>query len=1385
MDSESAHMVAASKVPMLKPGEFKLWRMRIEQYIQMIDYALWEVIENGNNAPKTTVVEGVEKVIPPTTAKEKAQKRLEVKDRSTLMMGIPNEHQLKFNSIKDAKLLLEAIEKRLQKLVSQLEILGEALSQEDVNQKLLRSLSPEWNTHDVVWRNKPELEIMIMNDLYKNLKVYEPEVKGTSNSNTSTQNMTFVSSNNSGSTDKEVNTAHGVSAVSTQVSAANSTNVDNLSDVVICAFFSSQPNNPQLANKDLQQIYPYDLEEMDLRWQMAMLTMRARRSLKNTRRKVTINGNETTGFDKSKVECYNFHKRGHFARECRAPRNQDNMNRESSRRSVSIETTTSSALISCDGLGNYDWSDQAEEGPTNYALMAYSSLSSNFEVSNDSTCSKIYLETVEVLKSQYEQLLKRFEKSELMVVAYKTGEITIGELRKKLEIVQKEKDDIQCNVDKFENASKSLNKIIESQIVDNCKKGLGYNAVLPPLTGSFLPPKPDSSFIGIEEFTNEPIVIKHVVENSEAKASEAKSKTIRKNNGALIIEDWVSDSEEEDVPQAKIEKKIGNLQMDLQEKGVMDSGCSRHMTGNMVNHQNFAKKTHLCAKKNLVPRAVLIKSGLVSINTARQVNAAHSKTTVNSARLMSYLSKTAHSTIKSPIHKNTSFKNSNINQRVNTIRDKKFNTARPKAVVNVVKENRFNAVKASACWVWKPKTKVLDHGNPQMDLQDQGVIDSGCSRHMTRNMSYLTDYEEIDEGYVAFGGNLKGGKITGKGTIKTGNLDFENVYFVRELKFNLFSVSQMYDKKNSVLFNDTECIVLSLNFKLIDESQVLLRVPRKNNMYSVDLKNIVPKRGLTCLFAKATSDESKLWHRRLGQLNFKTMNKLVKGNLVRGLPSKLFENDETCVACQKGKQHRASCNSKTKTSISLPLHLLHMVLFGPTFVKSLMKKMYCLVVTDDYSRFTWVFFLATKDDTSGILKSLITWIENLVDHKVKSIARTPQQNGVAERRNRTLIKAARTMLADSKLPTTFWAEAVNTACYVQNRVLVVKPHNKTPYELFHGRTPTLSFMIPFGCPVTILNTIDHLGKFNGKADKGFFVGYSLNSKVFSRTRIVEENLHIRFSESTPNVVSSGPDWLFDIDALTRTMNYKPIVAGTQSNGIAGTKASDNAGQARKETEPVKNYILLLLWPADPPFSQDPTSSQDDGSKPSSDDEKKVVEDPRKESESIDKEKDDNVNSTNNVNAASTNEVNALGRKISIELPVDPNMLALEYYSIFDLSSDDQEDGAEADMNNLDTIIQVSPIPTTRIHKDHPLNQVIEDLQSSTQTKNISKNLEEYGFVSTTLKQRTNHKDLQNCLFACFLSQEEPKNVIHALKDPSWIEAMQEELLQFKLQEVWT
>ncbi|GJV85748.1 hypothetical protein Tco_1525646 [Tanacetum coccineum] len=498
--------------------------MRIEQYIQMIDYALWEVIENGATLPKTTTVEGVVTVMSITSAEEKALRRLEVKARSTLMMGIPNEHQLKFNSINDAKKLLEAVKKRfemldqtfdrLQNLMSQLEILDEKLSQEDVNQKLLRNLSPEWNTHAVVWRNKADLDKMSMDDLYNNLKVYEPEVKGMSSSSSSTQNMTFVSSsnNNTSSTNEAVNTAYGVSTASTQVNVANFTNVDNLRDAVICEFFARQPNSPQLNHEDLQQIHPDDIEEIDLRWQMAMLTMRERWFLKNKGKKLTINGNETVGFDKSKVKRYNCHKRGHFARECKALRNQDNKNKESSRRSVSVETSTSTALVSCDGLGEYDWSLESVEEK----LKVYKA--------NES----IYFQDIKGLKFEIH-----------------IGEIAIRELRKKLEIGQKEKDGIQLNVDKFEHASKSLNKLIECQIVENCKKGLGYenyNAVPPPYTGNFMPPTPDLSFTGLDEFVNEP-----VVENCKAMSSEEEPKIVKKNGDALIIEEWVLDDEEEDV----------------------------------------------------------------------------------------------------------------------------------------------------------------------------------------------------------------------------------------------------------------------------------------------------------------------------------------------------------------------------------------------------------------------------------------------------------------------------------------------------------------------------------------------------------------------------------------------------------------------------------------------------------------------------------------------------------------------------------------------------------------------------------------------------------------------------------------------------------------------
>nr|GEW19265.1 hypothetical protein [Tanacetum cinerariifolium] len=377
----------------------------------MMEYTLWEVIENGPTLPKTQFVEGVTTFMPITSVEDKAQRRLEVKARSTLMMGIPNEHQLKFNSIKDATQLLEDIEKR----------------------------------------------------------------------------------------------------------------------------FVSQPNSPELVNEDLKQIHLDDLEDIDLRWQMAMLTMRARRT--------TTKGDTLLGSTE--------------LQEVKIP---------STRRIVHVKTPASTTLVSCDGFGGYDWSEQAKEGP-NYALMACTSINSDLKVSTDSTCTKSCLETVKILKSQNEQLLKDLKKSELIALGCKSGiesveerlrffktnesvyiedikllkvkikmkDIAIKELRRKLEVAQKEKNGIQLTIEKIRNASKSINKLIDCQIVNNCKKGLGYesyNALLPLYIGNFMPKKPDLSYIGLDEFADKP-----VVENCDAKTSETKPKDVRKNNDALLIEE--------------------------------------------------------------------------------------------------------------------------------------------------------------------------------------------------------------------------------------------------------------------------------------------------------------------------------------------------------------------------------------------------------------------------------------------------------------------------------------------------------------------------------------------------------------------------------------------------------------------------------------------------------------------------------------------------------------------------------------------------------------------------------------------------------------------------------------------------------------------------------
>nr|GEW96858.1 ribonuclease H-like domain-containing protein [Tanacetum cinerariifolium] len=775
-------------------------KIRIEQYFLITYYSLWEVILN----------------------EQRLAKKNELKARGTLLVALLDKHQLKFNIHKDVKSLMEAIKKRF----------GGNKETKKVHKTLLKQQ-------------------------YKNF---------------------------SGTSSESLNQIH-----------------DRLQKLI---------NQLKILDESISQ------EDINLKF--------LRRGFsKKTRRNLGANGTTAIGFDMSKVECYNCHRKGHFAMECRSPR--DNRNKEALKRTVPVE---------------------ADEEPTNFALMAYASSGSSSSSTSDN-----------------------------------------------------------------ETSSKNLSKLLESQISDKTRLGydsqvfdrqvFDYDELHSSESDDSVPICPVHDSKSIDQVVN--------VESSSPKPSQDMSKPLRSD--APIIKDWTSDSEDEyEIEFVPTQKE---------------------------------------------PSFVL---------TTKHV---------------------------------------------------------------------------------KPPRASVKPGNPQQALKDKGVIDSGCSRHMTRNISYLH-------------------------TLKHSMVDMLHLEEIQKVV--------RFQAKNSVLFTETECVVLSSNFKLHDENHVLLRVPRENNMYNVDLKNVVPSGDPTCRVAKDILDESNLWHRRLGNINFKTMNKLVKGNLVRGLSSNFLKNNHTCVACKKGKQRRASCKSK---------------LFCE------MKKI----------------------------------------KREFSVARTPQQNRVAERKNKTLIEAARTMLADSLLLIPFWADAVNTACYVQNRVLVTKPHNKTPYELLLGRSPSIGFMRPFGCLDTILNILDPLGKFDGKADEGFLVGYSVNNKAFrvfnSITRIVQETLHINFLENQPNIAGSGPKWLFDIFTLFQSMNYQPVVARNQPNHNAGIKETlDVDVDAAFDVKGNENEVHVSPNSSDKPKKHDEKAKRQAKGK-------SLVDLSTRVRDLSDEFEEFFVNSTNRVNAASA-PVTAVG-----------------------------------------------------------------------------------------------------------------------------------------------
>nr|GEU74898.1 hypothetical protein [Tanacetum cinerariifolium] len=700
MDSLSPQIVSAAKLPILNPNEFDLWKMRIEQYFLMTDYSLWKVILNGDSHVPTRIVEGTLQPVAPTTAEQKLARKNELKAHGTLLMALLDKHQLKFNSHKDARTLMEAIEKRFRGNTKTKKVQKTLLKQK--YKKFTGSSSESLNhKHDRLQKLVSQLEI------------------------------------------------HGVSLSQEDVNLNTTESVSAAASVfVVCAkmHVSSLPNVDSLSNA------------------MAMLTMRARRFLQKTGRNLGANGPTSMGFDMSKVECYNCHRKGHFARECR--------------------------------VGSYDWSYQEEEEPANYALMAFSSLSSsdNEVPSCSKACSKAYAQ----LHSQYDKLTDDFRKSQFDVISYQTGlepvearllvykqnksvfeenikllniEVQLRDnalitLRQKLEKAEQERDDLKLKLEKFQTSFKYLTELLASQtnektglvynsqvftramfdcddylssesdceswppssLYDRFQPSGGYHDVPPPTTGTFMPPKPDlsSEEVKTPKHSVQPVKISIPAATPTPASLKSNSSGKKRNRKTCFVC-----------------KSVDHLikECDFHAKKMAQPTPRNY--AHRGNYKQYASLTHPNPQKHMVPTTVLPQSKPVSITAVRPVvSAVVPKIKMTRPRHV-------HPSVtksKSPIRRHLTYSHS------------------PKTSNSPLRVTAVQALVVSAAQGMQGKW-----GNPQYALKDKGVIDSGCSWHMIGNMSYLSDFEELNGGYVAFGGNPKGGKISGKGKIKIGS----------------------------------------------------------------------------------------------------------------------------------------------------------------------------------------------------------------------------------------------------------------------------------------------------------------------------------------------------------------------------------------------------------------------------------------------------------------------------------------------------------------------------------------------------------------------------------------------------------------------------------------
>ncbi|KAI3757928.1 hypothetical protein L6452_05472 [Arctium lappa] len=667
---------------------------------------------------------------------------------------------------------------------------------------------------------------------------------------------------------------------------------------------------------------------------------------------------------------------------------------------------------------------------------------------------------------------------------------------------------------------------------------------------------------------------------------------------------------------------------------------------------------------------------------------------------------------------------------------------------------------------------------------------------MTGNKSLLSNFKEKCCGRVKFG-NCETAPILGYGDLVQGNITVKRVSYVEGLSHNLFSIGQFCDKELEVSFKSKRVAVKN------DSGKDLLEGKRRSNLYTIDLSKIKIPSDI-CLFSKASFQESWIWHKRLAHLNFKYMGRLVKHDSVRGLPVLRFQKDHLCQDFEKGKMKKASHKPKPEPCTSAILDILHVDLCGPMKTNSIGKKRYVLVIVDDYSRYTWVKFLKSKDETPEVLITLIKTIQTNKKKQVKVVrsdngtefksntlqafydsqgiqqqffvARTPQQNGVVERRNRTLVEAARSMLAYSGLPLSHWAEAVSTACHTQNRSIMHRRFNKTPYELMNGIKPNVKYFKSFGCKCYILNDRDNLNKFSPKADEGVFLGYSSNSAAYRvfmiSARKVIETINVKIDEAADLVSShSGSEPAFTGNSVSEQISSEPILSpinqdsSTPSlifsdldylfenfyNDVPRSNSENVSNVLNQETESTStpNFAASISEPdvvPVPPVDQTQSETEPIHEEPI---QEESVHEQSGQEESVQEEVQNDV--IQQTLPESDTEV--------VELPPPP----VETVSI---SSTDFE-SFEPTSQQLEVVQDIiDPLPhTTKWTRSHLIHQIIGDPQAS-----------------VTIRSRTSTSN--ECLFTCFLSKIEPTKVSESLEDPDWIIAMQEDLNQFDALKVW-